>query len=410
MPVTALTQADLLALVDRLLPESFIGPLKRVGPGYELLQAAAAACARVSRAVAEFDRDAFVMDADAGGYATAQVRFARPTAGAGALTIKAGTVVAAGATGRFFVLQEDVALTSGGAHDLLSVPATVKAVAKTYEYNDCLAPRTTAGGETIPGDIDAITTLVTSPDFADPTITVAQYADASGGAMDDLDQLGADLGLPRLPGEGDAAYRSRIRQLPDVVSPAAIRRVVTSFFQQFAPAGASWAQTYVLETWQLDFCTAFDVPNADTLPSSSPLKALTLNTCFFYDDTRGPGDTNVPNASGYYGRWMGLNDYRGAFIVVVPLLPAIADRGMFYDDPSPTPVGGAGTPVAPLYQTDLGSRGASFYDAGALTAAPTGFYDGRDAARDAVYAGLFAVLDKVKAGGVCAEVVLFGLS
>lgn len=405
MALTPLTQQDFLALADRLLPASYLRPLKAgVGPGYELLQAMAKVCARLSDAVANFDAQAFIAEASAGSFATALVRFARPTAAAGAVTVRRGTLVTTSATGRDFVLLEDAVLTSGGGTDLLSDPVTVQAVAQSYEFRNARGPQVTAAGETIPGDIDTIKNLITAPEYADPTITVQQSADAAGGASDDLDQLGADVGLPRRTGEGDLQYRARIQQLPDTVSPAAVKRALTAFFQGFP---APWNEVYFLETFQLDLQTAYDVPSPAGLDPASPLYPWPINTCFAYDDTRGQGDPNVPNASGYFGRWLDLTDYRGAFVVVVPLLPAIADCGMAYDDP-----GAASGAVAPGdYETALGRRATPAYDAvGMVGPGLQGGFDGFDLPRAAVYAGLYMNLSQIAAGGVAVEIAILGVS
>jgi hypothetical protein len=49
-------------------------------------------------------------------------------------------------------------------------------------------------------------------------------------------------------------------------------------------------------------------------------------------------------------RWMGERDHRGAFVVVVPTFPAVADRGMAYDDPTlvPTPARAASAWSSPV--------------------------------------------------------------
>ncbi len=49
--------------------------------------------------------------------------------------------------------------------------------------------------------------------------------------------------MPRLEGEGDVPYRRRIRTLPDVVTPAAIRRAVAAYLEG---TGATFE---LLEPW-----------------------------------------------------------------------------------------------------------------------------------------------------------------
>ena len=343
---------------------------------------------------------------------------------AGPVTISVGTVVSTSATGRDYILLTDAYLTSGGANDLLSAPVLVQAVAESYEFNNALGPIVTAAKEVIIGDIDKIKALITKPDYADPSIYVLQVEDAGGGSMDDLDQIGRDQDMPRQPGESDAHYRARLRQLPDVVSPGAIQRAVYAFFQQFAPFGPQWAKTYFIETWacglgptaaQLPFQTCYDMPSAAVLPPGNPYAEPGLNTCFFFDDTRGPGRNNIPNPSGYYGRWMDYGDYRGAFIIVCPNLACISDLGMFYDDISAATFG-IGQQVSPVYATALGARGVPGYDlanvssGGVGVLAPPaldGAYDGADLGKLSTYTALDALLNQIKAAGVVSEIVVW---
>lgn len=455
IPINPLSQADFLSLIDRLLPASFIDPIKNVGPGYELYQAAAAAMQRASQAVAILDRAAFIGTASSGGLSTALVQFARPNNLAGPVTISVGTVVSTSATGRDYILLTDAYLTSGGANDLLSAPVLVQAVAESYEFNNALGPIVTAAKEVIIGDIDKIKALITKPDYADPSIYVLQVEDAGGGSMDDLDQIGRDQDMPRQPGESDAHYRARLRQLPDVVSPGAIQRAVYAFFQQFAPFGPQWAKTYFIETWacglgptpaQLPFQTCYDMPSwnvtnnvpanalpprfptpppylppypaiINQLPPGNPFANAGMNTCFFFDDTRGPGSTNIPNPSGYYGRWMDYGDYRGAFIIICPNLACISDLGMFYDDTSADPIG-TGQQVSTVYATALGARGVPGYDLANVTSggigvlappALDGAYDGVDLGKLSTYTALDTLLGQIKAAGVVSEIVVFRL-
>jgi hypothetical protein len=347
------TQDDFLAVAARFLPDGYLLPLQIAGPGYELLQAHAAACARVSQAVCGLEAQTFARTASTASLATAQVLFSRPTALAGALTIKAGTVVVASATGRKFVLLSDLAV---GALALSAGPVSVSAITPSAEFNNCRGPRTAADGSTIPGDIDEVFSLVTSPDYADPTITVSQVADASGGAADHLGQLGADLDQLRGTSEDLNAYRARLAQLPDSVSPAAVRRLLAVSFM--AAYGTAYSAA-MLEPWSTSFQTAWDVPTSGAM--ADPI----LNAVCCYDDPRVPGGPNVP-ASGFWGAWLCEDDLRGSVIVVVPLVAASTDA-----------IGGDGNPI----------------------------YDGLNPARNAFYAGLWAALKNALAGGVTLRVV-----
>src|SRR5262249_51654891 len=102
-----LSQKDLLDLMGRLLPPSYLDPIKNVGPGYELYQAAAKLFERVSIGVGILECSQFVLSATGGARATARVSFVRPDASHGAVTIKAGTVVSTSRGGLRYVLQAD---------------------------------------------------------------------------------------------------------------------------------------------------------------------------------------------------------------------------------------------------------------------------------------------------------------
>jgi hypothetical protein len=77
-----------------------------------------------------------------------------------------------------------------------------------------------------------------------------------GGALATLDLLGSERGLPRLEGETDIAYRRRIRTLPDVLTPAAIERVVEAYLEG---TGATFE---FLEPWEYGFAFGADPEGA----------------------------------------------------------------------------------------------------------------------------------------------------
>lgn len=61
---------------------------------------------------------------------------------------------------------------------------------------------------------------------SDWKLTAANAAQPAGGRSGMLDMLGAERNLPRQTGEDDDAYRDRIAQVADVVTPNAIRRAL----------------------------------------------------------------------------------------------------------------------------------------------------------------------------------------
>jgi hypothetical protein len=122
-----------LDMLDRLLPLEYLAGLKNPGPGYELFQAAANVAARLCQAVQVLDKQAFLLSATSGAFSTALVKFARPSAAAGPVVVKAGTLVTTSIGNRQFVLLAD---TYFGPLDVVTTSAVVQAIAVGYEWND----------------------------------------------------------------------------------------------------------------------------------------------------------------------------------------------------------------------------------------------------------------------------------
>jgi hypothetical protein len=365
------SQAYYLDLLSRLLPGSYLSALITPGPGYELLQAFAALAARASLATARCDIGSLIRTAAGGQKAQALVAFSRPDASHGAVTVLAGTIVTTSNGDRRFALLRDVVF---GASDTGPIAGTVEAILPGYEWN-VPGPKLTATGEVLPGDIDTIELPLQSPPFGDPTIVVEQTADSQGGMAQQLDGLGRDRDLDRSPGETDAHYRSRISTLPDTVSPGAILRAATALLG-FTPT--------MVETWDAAYQTCWDGPSTTFPPPSHYNPNL-----FAFDDAR---------TTTFSDRWLDEVDYRGAFFIILPALPAIRDVGMAYDDT-------AETPAALL--TTLGGRATNAYDVPFdYSAARMGGYDGFDPGAASLYSGLWAVLQKIRAAGVTAGVEL----
>lgn len=221
---TALSAAHFVDVIERLLPLEYVEPMRLYpNSGYELFHATAAVAARVALATHRLEHDALLLFAKAGSKATGTVQFSRPTAAAGAVTIRRGSVVSARG-GRRFVTTADLSF-GGGVTGPLSVG--VEAEAFGYEYN-VRGARTTATGGTIPGDISETTSLRMSPPYGDTTFTVTNAAPTSGGTEDALSARARERGLTKLRGESTPSFRLRVRSLPDTISPAAIRRALTA--------------------------------------------------------------------------------------------------------------------------------------------------------------------------------------
>lgn len=383
--VIDLEQADFLALINRLLPQDYLAPLISPGPGYEIYQAEAAIGARVSFAIANFQAASLIGYAPDGAFAQAVVTFSRPTAAAGAVTIKAGTIVQTTRYGRQFRLMVDVPF---GATDLTQ-PGLVQALFPGEQFN-VRGPYTTAGGQVVAGEISQVVSWILSPPYGDATITVAQAGDAQGGQSSVLNIHGADRGIIRAAGELATPFRQRVRSLPETISPNAIQSTIASLSANYS--GTTWD---FIETWQQDFQTCYDCPSPNAgVPNYFANLPPGLDTnLFVYDDPR-------PAYPPFRNRWLDEQTYRGAIIVTVPVLACIADYGAPFDDTAET--------VAAL-ATPNGTRAVPAYDlpnsfSGGLPWA----YDGIDWTKNAVYSGLYNSLNRIVAGGVVVDLELQG--
>jgi len=374
----ALTQDDLLALADRILPQWYLEPLRNPGPGYELLQAFAQAFARCSTAAASAEREAFVITATSGAKALCTVEFYRTSVASGAFTVKRGTVARSPRSGRRFQTLTDVAF---GALDLTK-QAVVEAVWFGAEYNEP-GPRVTLDGTALPGEISDLPLPLLSPLLAEPALQVRQLVDAVGGSCGALDQHGDDRGIDRLHGEDDGRYRGRVGELPDTVTPAALRRQLDAVF---LPRGLTYD---LIETWENHYQSCWD--NPDTAPPVDPVFGVLH--AWGYDD---------PRTDPFAGRWLGIEDERGAFVVVVPEVGPIEQRGGAWDDP---------TTAASGFAYPSGRRATTAWDVPLDTDSASVFLwvlDGDDSPRNAFYRDLYALLRSIKGGGVWHTIELRG--
>jgi hypothetical protein len=359
---------------------AYLEPLKDPGPGYEVLAAYAVIFARVSLAAARLDCGAHILESFGGTLANGFVSFMRSDNTAGDTTIRAGTVVSTSSGGRRYLTLTDAVFAGA---NLGPVTVQVAAVRPGWEFN-VPGQSTTATGVVLPGEIDTITTLdaYLSPSLVrvvnTPTFSVNNVLDICGGQQPMLDGLGADRGLARFSGESDDAYKVRIRTLPDTVTPTAIINAASNFFDHFG-----YALDYI-ETWSSTYQTCYDVTGLE--PGIDP-------NLFVYDDPR-------PAWPPFRNRWLGEEDFRGAFIIVVPNIGAISDVGQAYDDTALGP-----TAVSP---DTLGLRAISAYDMLSTTPVQQGGYDGFDLSKQGVYLSLYQLLDRIKAAGVSFAIELRG--
>lgn len=368
-PFPILDQAHFLRLFDRIFPSYYVEALKFRG-GYEVFQSIALVGERLSTAVHNMQCESYISWAHGGTRARGSVLFSRQNAGAGAVTVKAGTIVKTEKNGRMYRTTVD---TPFSAIDIGPLTAPVEALAAGWEYNQP-GVRFTAAGETIPGPVTKIELMIQDPPFGDPTIQVSQSEDITGGHAAMLDQLGEDRGLLRRPGEDDEQYRIRIRQLPDTVSPDAMLRSVFYYLNRLG--------------FTFDFIEPFDI-SYQTVWDGPTVKVGRYDpTTFTYDDPR----PLVP----FKNRWLSDDDAAGSFIVLVPNFKIMREHGYANDDPALT---------ALQFKTKGNlswSRAMNAPDLPQVLQPNTlpGANDGMDTLRQATLRGLYDLLQSIKLAGI----------
>lgn len=304
----SLSKADILKMFDRLLPASYLEPLKDPGPGYEYLQAVAEMISRVSLAIKHVGDGGYILTATGGSYATATVAISRPSNLYGNITLNAGSLVGTD-DGYVYATQSDAVLGTG----LGPVSVEVKAVARGWLWNQP-GPILTASNEAIPGPIRRmIKPVILASPYFDPTLIVTQLTEATGGSAPALDGLGADRGLPRFAGESDGSYRNRLETLPDTVTPASIQRILD---RVVGSAAAAASKTYgYREGWDMRLMTAYDFPVNDEITQNGNTFS---GNVFVYDNTpddplanryplpRGNFVVALPEIAGQEGNYAGL--------------------------------------------------------------------------------------------------------
>lgn len=375
MPAQLVSQ-DFLNAIDRALDDGYLAPLKAYEDGYELLQGYAKVGERCSLAVRRLELDGFILSSAGPQKATVAATFYRATSAAGAGTVLTGTILRCSIGGQLFRTIADAVF---GALDLTKT-VTAEALGYGYEWN-IKGPFVDRAGTVWPGELDTIDLPLQSPPFFDDTIQVRNDADADGlGRPGTLDLIGNERGLPRQPNEPDGNYKIRIRNLPDTISPNAILRQLANYFR---PLGLGWR---AVETWQHEYQECFDAPAEPATAYQNYDQNL-----FCFDDPR-PG-------SPMQNRWLGENDYLGAFIVEIARPPTISDYGFAYDDTAAS--------EADL-KSSMGIRAVPAYDVPDSLSPPSlaPCYDGLDFGLQDVVVNAFALLDEIKAGGVYVAIVI----
>lgn len=234
-----LVQSQILDVARRVTPPSYHVPLEgNPNSGWEIHQAHAVQLARGSTGLGRIFVDAQILLASGPAHSQGEVSFSRPTAGAGAVTLSAGTTVLT-ADGRAYQTQEDAVF---GPLDVGPVTVAVRSAGYSYAYN-CRA-----------GAINIVGRLGDGSTEPDSSIEVTNVSELGGGRPPALDALGHDRGVERARGESDDVYRARIRTVAETVTPAAIATFLLRWGSLFgvalrlteAPDPALWCDS--------DFC------------------------------------------------------------------------------------------------------------------------------------------------------------
>lgn len=133
----------------------------------------------------------------------------------------------------------------------------------------------------------------------DPAISVANVSPTTGGRPAILDQMAEDMGLTRQTGEPDAHLASRMRILPDTVSPAAIQRALSAIL---GPYGATGTVQEPLGIGALPSPPGYSgitvgFMDADPLPLNGVVQPTAIGLWYF--DQNNP--SYVPGATGQPG-------------------------------------------------------------------------------------------------------------
>jgi len=363
------SSADLLALADRVMEPDYLNGLK-AGEGYEIIRAQAVQLARVSTAVHVTGEGLFASYASGGAYSTGLVEFYRTAAVGPAVVVLSGTIVEA-VGGKLFRTIQDATF---GVADPGPHTVGVRSVFQDFQANTdgpVVAPQ-----GTIPGEIQTVRTMIQSPAYGDPNVMVRSVTSTLGGRSPMLDLLAVQNNLHRYAGEPDEALSYRTRNLPDNLTPGAMERMLTILL---GPSQARWE---LLESWETDFQTAYDLP--DGLDGQ----------VFTYDDPRPRYFPSIDWYADDREQW-------GTFYVVVGKIQPLSDFGGAYDDLAPlsaemlrSPVSG-GRRAIPAY--DLPDSG-TFGDGEDLCIA----YDGRDVEQDALLNSVYEQMQSLRAAGIVA--------
>jgi hypothetical protein len=299
------------------------------------------------------------------------------------VTVKAGTIVTTSRSHRDFQTTSDAIFLPT---DLGPKISNVRAVAAGWEWN-VQGQVTTAAGELLAGEIDTVKFPVQDPSYGDSSIQVRQVSDIVGGVAPMLEQLCSDRGVTRQSNESDDSLRQRAKTLPQTISPDAIITTAKTFLQ---PVGGD---STLIEPWSLNYQTCWDAPTSIAViyPPNTPSNIKFDTNTFIFDDPRPP----VP----FMNRWLDESDVAGTFILLVSNLVTINELGMAFDDPAVDSL---------TLQSIAGIRAFPAFDVVQTSIITEPFLDGVDTEHDAVYSGLYQLMQVIKAAGIKASFELEG--
>lgn len=355
-------------LFGKVQEADFVEGLK-AGDGYETIKACAAIFERASSAIVTNANSMFAQYAQDGAFAKGIVELYRLAPTAAAVTVKAGTIVSAKG-GRYFRTTGDVSFEPSdlGPHEVAII-----SLFQDYQHNVDGA-RQAANGTVIPGEIDTIRMLIEEPKYGDPNIFVRQIQPTLGGRSPDIELLALDHNLSKSPGESADSLRYRIRNIPNNITPNAIRQLATALLDRYA------VPFEYVEGHEVRLAGMYDVPAFD-----SPLGA------YFHPDSEAPQMFPAQNWS------LDSVDSWGSFHILVKQVQPILDMGGHLDDT-------AADAHALRSIVHPGLRGSFVPDVDSTEDHRVACYDGRDYGLDELFQSLKELLNTNKAAGIVAGI------
>lgn len=199
-PPPPLTRDDLIALLRRNFPADFIEPKLADPTSMSLLEGGIQMLLRIQAAGDAASEALYTQTAPEGARAVSVLRLRRPSGGG--VTIVEGTRVF-DSRGDYWRTAE-VLVPASLVEQTVDVP--VETLRAGHWLNTFLAP-----------------TFQLLDPLPDPGLYIIAGPDpAAGGQTDVLALLGRERGFPRLPGETTEAYRARLIEFADKVSPIAV--------------------------------------------------------------------------------------------------------------------------------------------------------------------------------------------